>query len=193
MKKYRILVIESSPIISAGFANILQSCADFEVVDVAEEMARIAERIIVCKPDLIVLDPQQIDFSKRMTFKAQLSAPSIPVVALVHTFCDSALLKHFDGVIEISDQRATIERKLSEVLQNGAEHTESADVNELSERELDVLVELSKGLTNKEIASDLHISVHTVITHRKNIIRKTGIKSVAGLTVYAMLNNLIKE
>ena len=193
MKKYRVLLIESSPIISAGFANILQSSTDFEVVATAEEMTRIAERIIVCKPDVIVLNPQLIDFSKRTTFKTQLSAPGIPVVALVHTFCDSAWLKHFDGTIEINDPRTTIESKLNEVLQNGAEHAESADVNELSERELDVLIELSKGLTNKEIASNLHISVHTVITHRKNIIRKTGIKSVAGLTVYAMLNNLIKE
>ena len=193
MKKYRVLVIESSSIISAGCANILQSSVDFEVVAIAEDMTRVAERIVVCKPDVIVLNPQMVDFSKRSTFKAQLSAPTTPIVALVHTFCDSDLLKHFDGVIEITDSRAIIERKLNDVLKNGIENTENADVNELSDRELEVLVELSKGLTNKEIASNLHISVHTVMTHRKNIIRKTGIKSVAGLTVYAMLNNLIKE
>ena len=44
---------------------------------------------------------------------------------------------------------------------------------------------------NKEIADKLNVSVHTVISHRKNITRKTGIKSVAGLTIYAMVNNLI--
>jgi DNA-binding CsgD family transcriptional regulator len=48
-----------------------------------------------------------------------------------------------------------------------------------------------KGMTNKEIAEKHFISIHTVITHRKNIVRKTGIKSVSGLTVYALLNNLI--
>ena len=48
-------------------------------------------------------------------------------------------------------------------------------------------------MTNKAIATDMHLSVHTIITHRKNIVRKTGIKSIAGLTVYAMLNNLIEE
>ena len=47
--------------------------------------------------------------------------------------------------------------------------------------------------SNKEIADVLNVSVHTVISHRKNITHKTGIKSVAGLTVYAMLNNLIDE
>ena len=50
---------------------------------------------------------------------------------------------------------------------------------------------MAKGMLNKEIADFYNISIHTVITHRKNITRKTGIKTVAGLTVYALLNNLI--
>ena len=50
---------------------------------------------------------------------------------------------------------------------------------------------VAKGMLNKEIADAENISIHTVITHRKNITRKTGIKTVAGLTVYALLNNLI--
>ena len=51
--------------------------------------------------------------------------------------------------------------------------------------------EISKGMQNKEIADHFCISIYTVITHRKNITRKTGIKTVSGLTVYALLNNLI--
>ena len=66
-----------------------------------------------------------------------------------------------------------------------------SDSHELSERERDVLVLVARGLTNKEIASELVISPHTVISHRKNIVHKTGIRSVAGLTVYAVLNKLI--
>ncbi len=46
-------------------------------------------------------------------------------------------------------------------------------------------------MLNKEIADRYNISIYTVISHRKNITRKTGIKTVAGLTVYALLNNLI--
>lgn len=62
---------------------------------------------------------------------------------------------------------------------------------ELSEREKDVLIEVVKGLSNKEIANKLFISIHTVITHRKNITRKLNIHSTAGLTIYAIVNNLI--
>ncbi|MBN1650360.1 MAG: response regulator transcription factor [Bacteroidales bacterium] len=62
----------------------------------------------------------------------------------------------------------------------------------LSDRELDIVREVASGFTNKEIADKLFISTHTVITHRKNITRKLGIKTVSGLTVYALLNKLIK-
>ena len=66
-----------------------------------------------------------------------------------------------------------------------------ANATILSPRETEVTVLLAKGRINKEIADQLNISTTTVITHRKNITRKTGIKTVAGLTVYALLNNLI--
>jgi DNA-binding CsgD family transcriptional regulator len=62
---------------------------------------------------------------------------------------------------------------------------------ELSERESEVLVLVARGLSSKEIADELNISIHTVNSHRKNITHKTGIKSVAGLAVYAMLHNLV--
>ena len=61
----------------------------------------------------------------------------------------------------------------------------------LSRREEGVLKLVAKGLLNKEIADALNISVNTVITHRKNITRKTGIRTVPGLTAYAILNGLV--
>ena len=61
----------------------------------------------------------------------------------------------------------------------------------LSEREIDVLKAVALGLSNKEIAEKLFISINTVVTHRKNITEKLGIKTIAGLTVYALMNNFI--
>lgn len=65
------------------------------------------------------------------------------------------------------------------------------ETEELSEREKDVLVQVVKGLSNKEIADVLYISTHTVISHRKNIARKLNIHSSAGLTIYAIVHKLV--
>ena len=64
--------------------------------------------------------------------------------------------------------------------------------HELSVREIEVLILITKGLINKEIADKLNISLTTVISHRKNITEKLGIKSVSGLTVYAVMNGYIE-
>lgn len=61
----------------------------------------------------------------------------------------------------------------------------------LSDRERDVIVSLVQGMTNKEIADHLCISINTVITHRRNIAKKLQIHSAAGLTIYAIVNNLV--
>ena len=68
----------------------------------------------------------------------------------------------------------------------------STDTNkELSLREIEVLQLIVKGITNKEIADKLYISLNTVQTHRKNITTKLGIKTVSGLTFYAIMNGII--
>ena len=71
---------------------------------------------------------------------------------------------------------------------NNADSKES-----LSEREKEIIVCLVQGMSNKEIASKLFISINTVITHRRNIVRKLQIHSLAGLTIYAIANNLIDK
>ncbi len=72
-----------------------------------------------------------------------------------------------------------------------AAKSQAAQTEELSDRERDILVQIVKGLSNKEIADVLFISPHTVITHRKNITRKLNIHSTAGLTIYAIVNKLV--
>ena len=63
--------------------------------------------------------------------------------------------------------------------------------DELTNREIDVLKLVALGYSNKEIADKLFVSIHTVMSHRKNMTQKLGIKSISGLTVYAIINNYI--
>lgn len=98
-----------------------------------------------------------------------------------HTSIEDNILVPLVRLIEESD--ITIRKERSSKAGEGKE--------KLSDREKEILVCVAKGLINKEIADKLNISINTVITHRKNISRKTGIKTVPGLTVYAILNNLV--
>lgn len=81
-------------------------------------------------------------------------------------------------------------KKMEEALQKKSEKRVEDDA--LSERERDVLVHIVRGLTNKEIAAKMFLSVHTVNTHRKNIMNKLKIHSPAGLTIYAIVNKLVE-
>jgi DNA-binding CsgD family transcriptional regulator len=89
-----------------------------------------------------------------------------------------------------SPQETIIEQfKQFFVKENGYTSTDSN--KELSLREIEVLQLIVKGITNKEIADKLYISLNTVQTHRKNITTKLGIKTVSGLTFYAIMNGII--
>lgn len=98
----------------------------------------------------------------------------------------------FSGIIDPEDHDKAIIRKLEKQLSTlSIENDAYEQANGISDREKDVLRLVATGLTNKEIADKLFISAHTVITHRKNITKKLGIKTIAGLTMYALINGLI--
>ena len=97
-----------------------------------------------------------------------------------------------DEVIFLNDTGTSVLKKLKEALGTEKDqHHESADSKILSDRETDVLRCVALGMTNKEIARRLFLSIHTIIAHRKNISAKLGIRTIAGFTVYALLNNII--
>ena len=67
---------------------------------------------------------------------------------------------------------------------------DKADI--LSQREKEIIICIAKGLSNKEISDELNISINTVRTHRRNISSKLQIHSIAGITIYAIANGLVR-
>jgi DNA-binding NarL/FixJ family response regulator len=110
-------------------------------------------------------------------------------VGLVYSYFDKELLARFNGTFSISDPVEYLVDKINRQVDHP--RPEKAHQEQLSDRERDVLIRLVKGLSNKEIADALNISIHTVGSHRKNIMEKTGIKSLSGLTIYAISMNII--
>ncbi len=94
----------------------------------------------------------------------------------------------FDDVIDINENTELILQRISGYVLRVSGIKPN---NQLSPRETEILSLVAQGFSNKQIAEHNFISIHTVITHRKNITYKFGIKSISGLTLYAALNNLV--
>lgn len=93
--------------------------------------------------------------------------------------------------IHLEEDKETIIRKIRDLLDLQDPSQNEGAAKKLSPREITIVRMVSMGLTNREIAEKLFLSAHTVMTHRKNISSKLGIKSVSGLTIYAIVNNII--
>ena len=185
--KRKVLIVEPSEVIVEGLTTALNH-GELKLLNPEYTAADLTSRLNMLKPDILIINPTLNDNVTEMR-----SGRNMAVVALVYQYVKQSRLRHFDAVIDIRDSRQSILQTVLDLTSKTGSSDNSIASHELTKRETAVLVEVAKGLQNKEIAAKLNVSVFTVTTHRKNIVRKTGIKSVAGLTVYALLNNLIDE
>ena len=192
MRRFRVAIIEPSAIIAEGVATLAGRSGEFEVVYSGGDMRMLMERFAMVAPDVVIVGSQMVGANNQSLRVAYPELQSVTLALLSTTVCDEEVMRQFDGVVNIYDGQAQIIRKLHAAVEQG-ETNPYSDSHDLSERERDVLILVAKGKTNKEIADELNISIHTVMSHRKNITHKTGIKSVAGFTVYALLNNLLDQ
>lgn len=189
----RIIICEASEILTTGLCNILQSITGWNIVARLDSPEQLEEKVLSFDANTLIINPIMLGYAHRhLPFQLVKEHPPLNIVALVTTYIEPSTLKPYDAVIELNDSKQKIINKLSQIEKKSEKLEKNEDV-ELSKREINVLVAVAKGMMNKEIADQMNISIHTVISHRKNITRKTGIKSVSGLTVYALLNNLIDE
>ena len=143
-------------------------------------------------PDIIMIDPTFGGWFDLAEFKeAYNKLTGVKFVAVIASVIDSMQLKDYNERIALYDSVEVIAEKLNGLMKTEDEMQDS-DAEPLSQREKEIITYVVKGLTNKEIADNLCLSVHTVITHRRNIARKLQIHSPAGLTIYAIVNKLVE-
>ena len=138
------------------------------------------------QPDIVLLDMSLVRTGEVRKLKKQHNGK---YVALQHSIDHSFILNEFDEVITVFDNAERVKSKLSKLMKLSQREMPEES---LSIREEEVLVEIVNGMTNKEIAQKLNISINTVTTHRRNISSKLQIHTIAGLTIYAISNKLIK-
>lgn len=188
----KVLLITPSKILARGLEAVMSEIGEFRVEGILSDLSRSSEvRLKNMGADVVIVDPSIFDYASRADAKIRISGYlDAAVVALRTVYIDEEQMRQYDGVIDVYDDPASVVKKLRSALSSSQETPESEGYD-LSLREKEILVCVAKGMINKEIADYCNLSIHTVITHRKNITRKTGIKTVAGLTVYALLNNLL--
>lgn len=192
----RVIIMTPSRIVAEGMITILTQAGGFTIERVIASISRENEGLLNTIPaDIIIVDPSMFGFNILQTLSKRFSEfTTAPLVSLsTMPMCDT-IAANFDEHISIFDTAPEIVKKLRNVTiaeTPNCEESPDNNIGELSSREKEILVKVASGHSNKQIADELNLSVHTVITHRKNITRKTGIKTIAGLTVYALLNNLI--
>ncbi len=190
--KKNVTLITPSELIARGIMSIFNDLGEFQVQEYFKDMSKTSESIIKnIDTDIIILDPMVLDFESRKDGRNKLSEISDAVLVVIEgPSATEEMLKQYDGSFSMYDEPINIIKKIRTAYAS-KKSEQVTDSNELSSREKEILVCVAKGMQNKEIADLYNISIYTVITHRKNITRKIGIKTIAGLTVYALLNNMI--
>lgn len=185
----QLLVIETSDLLFEGIATLLHQYAPTKDVVRLTDLEEMTHLNPDEAPATILINPSQIIHRSKLMASLKKRFPDVQWLALVYQHFAEDVLKGFDGVIDIHAPGESIAHRIAMNVTSGEETPLISE--QLSDREKDVLLLLIKGLQNKEIADQLNISIHTVISHRKNITQKTGIKSQAGLVIYAISNKLM--
>lgn len=189
--RINIAIAEPSTIIYEGLSNILlqEGCRHYNIYHF-DNIEEISCEIPTGKIDLVIANPILVKNSIKTFHSHKRTSSPIPWIALIYSFFEREIIDLFDAIVQITDSPETVICTIQNLISLKCQ-CKSALKEQLTPRETDVLKHLIQGLSNKEIADQLNISIHTVVSHRKNIVQKTGIKSQSGLTIYAISNNII--
>mgnify|MGYP006298002167 CR=1 FL=1 len=184
----KILIAETSYLVRKGLIGLLERTEGITELKAAGHPDTIVLTLKEYMPDILLLN-SAISLPVDTPQLQSLLHEHARIVYIINTPLPS---ESPSDQISVFDTKNMILEKLSHHIQYFQKDDEKEETEELTPREKLILKHVALGLTNKEIAAKLYISTHTVISHRKNITRKLDIKTVSGLTVYAILNGIIK-
>ncbi|SDZ37760.1 two component transcriptional regulator, LuxR family [Jannaschia faecimaris] len=202
----RVMIVDDHPMVADGIRALLETYDDLTVVGTVSNGRAAIEQAAELDPDVILLDLNMPEMNGLAA--TEILRDALPQIAiLILSMHDSpeyvaTALRHGANGYCLKDQPTEeIRRAIDTVMAGerylcpGAETTlvPTADGSEpLTSREQTILLLLAQGQSNKQVAGELDISVRTVETHRKNLKRKLGIATTAGLTRYAMEHGVLQ-
>ncbi|MGR3758912.1 response regulator transcription factor [Roseobacteraceae bacterium NS-SX3] len=203
----RVLIVDDHPMVAEGIQSILESYDDIQVVGSLTDGQEAVEQAAELAPDVILMDlnmPKLGGISATEILLERAPATRILILSMHDSpeYISTALSHGAMGYVLKDVPTDEIKLAIDAVMRGerylctGAEGSLKPKDGEAREaltgREQTILLELAQGKSNKEVALALDISVRTVETHRKNIKRKLGISSTAGLTRYALEHGVLQ-
>lgn len=209
-KKIRILLADDHRMVRKGFRLILESEDDLEVVGEAGDGRQAVEMALSLKPDVVVMDVTMPDWNGiEATRQLRTQAPNIKVLALsvhrdgvyvreiVRAGAEGYILKEsadtelLTAVREVADGNSYLSPEVAgAVLKDYRKHA-SNPLDLLSAREREILQFIAEGKTNKDIATQLNLSIYTVDGHRTRIMEKLSLHSIGELVRFAVRHGLV--
>ena len=205
----KVFIADSSVIVREGLKAIVSEVSNVKVVGEAENSGELIAMLLNACPDILF-----INYSSALILESDVelimnTMPNIKVIGITERPDRVSVLKYIqnniNGHLLYSCDKTEIKDCMISVLKNerffcgkvievmnleNNRRTFTCEGIRLSNRELEVIEYVSKGLSNKEIAEEMFLSVHTILTHRKNLMSKLGLKNTAGLVVYAVQNGI---
>ncbi|MBW6417354.1 response regulator transcription factor [Celeribacter sp. PS-C1] len=206
-KMTRVLIVDDHPMVAEGIRALLESFDDLDVVGTLCNGREAVDQVEDLAPDVVLLDlnmPQMGGLTATELLLERRPETRILILSMHDSpeYIGAALSHGAMGYVlkdvPTEDVKEAIDAVMrgEQFLCTGAQAAIGPKIRDgrepLTEREQTILLELAQGKSNKEVAAALDISVRTVETHRKNIKRKLGISSTAGLTRYAMEHGVLQ-
>ncbi len=188
MTAERILIFDWREIVATGLYTIIKDNFKEATVEYVCSEPKLVSILNKHTPDLLLIQSNKL---KKLSENIGhlLGKTKIIIIGEERHYFPNLMIV---GNIYLSQTKKEITGLLEQILATSTVENDE-EVEELTAREKEIVRLIALGYTNQQIADKLFISPHTVITHRKNITKKLGIKTTAGLTIFAILKNLISE
>jgi two-component system, NarL family, nitrate/nitrite response regulator NarL len=207
MDKVKVLVVDDHPMVLEGMKSMLQQIGFVEMTGTASNAYEALEKIKTTSPDIVITDINMPEISGiELTLKIRKEYPSVRIIAM-STFKERSYISQMiqngaSGYLVKSASKEEIEEAILSVYEgklymsldvniSSAEKENLISIPTLSSREKEVLLLIADGFTNPQIAAKLFLSMHTVDSHRKNLLTKFEVNNTASLIKLASKYNLV--
>lgn len=211
MKPIKLFIAENNYLFRQGLRRVFEETPDIDIVGECATGEHLATQVHTLAPDAMIINYATADFSVSDVLSVMKANPTIKIVGItseckvdqIKQLIKSGISGHLmsdcdhDEIVDsilasAKGEKFFCGKILDKINESEGEVTQhGCDAVTISERELEILHHVAEGLTTKQIAEKLHLSFHTVMTHRKNMMGKLGINNTAGLIIYAVKENLI--